>query len=218
MSFLIARASSGVWLKPHHRCPLAECLCCRSDHGTATPLDPAHLRGVLARCDHPGASRPEPSPLRDAGGLRVAARRRQGCLEPQPGLRRGVYLQCDTPGPRGSRRSRRVASRGHFAGQLVPEAGGSVSLPRSFPGGGSWPPSALTAGGGNAASVRRGSNSRLLKDFAFAGCSKMALPSPKRLRAGRQMQVRPCEIPLAGAPKILRVASRRIRSDCLPRR
>ena len=148
MSFLIARASSGVWLNPHHRCPLAECLCCRSDHGTATPLDPAHPRGVLARCDHPGASRPEPSPLRDAGGLRAAARRRQGCLEPQPGLRRGVYLQRDARGPRGGRRSRGAAPRGHFAGQVVPEAGGSLPLPRPFPGGGSWPPSALTAGGG----------------------------------------------------------------------
>ena len=39
MSFFIARVSSGVWLNPHHRCPLAECLCCRSDHGTATPLE-----------------------------------------------------------------------------------------------------------------------------------------------------------------------------------
>jgi hypothetical protein len=46
----------------------------------------------------------------------------------------------------------------------------------------------------------------------------MPLPSPKRLRAGRQMQVEPCEIRLAGAPEILRVASRRIRSDFLPRR
>ena len=31
----------------------------------------------------------------------------------------------------------------------------------------------------------------------------MPLPSPKWLRAGRQMQVEPCEIPLAGAPEIL---------------
>jgi hypothetical protein len=134
MSFLIARGSSGAWLNPHHRRPLAECLCCRSDHGTATPLDPAHPRGVLARCDHPGASRPEPSPLRDTGGLRAAARRRQGCLEPQPGLRRGVYLQRDARGPRGGRRSRGAAPRGHFAGQVVPEAGGSLPLPRPFPG------------------------------------------------------------------------------------
>ena len=68
MRKLIARASSGVWLNPHHRCPLAECLCCRSDHGTATPLDPAHPRGVLARCDPPGASCPEPSPLETLEG------------------------------------------------------------------------------------------------------------------------------------------------------
>jgi hypothetical protein len=46
----------------------------------------------------------------------------------------------------------------------------------------------------------------------------MPLPWPKRLRAGRHMQVEPREIPLAGAPEILRVASRRIRSDFLPRR
>jgi hypothetical protein len=32
----------------------------------------------------------------------------------------------------------------------------------------------------------------------------MPLPSPKRLRAGRQMQVELCEIPFAGAPEILR--------------
>ena len=101
MSFLIARGSSGAWLNPHHRRPLAECLCCRSDHGTATPLDSSHPRGVLARCDPPGASRPELSPLRDAGGLRAAARRRQGCPEPQPGLRRGVYLERDAPWPKG---------------------------------------------------------------------------------------------------------------------
>jgi hypothetical protein len=36
--------------------------------------------------------------------------------------------------------------------------------------------------------------------------------------AGRQMQVELCEIPFAGAPEILRVGSRRIRSDFLPRR
>jgi len=115
-----------------------------------------------------------------------AARRREGGLEPQPGLRRGGYLQRDARGPRGSRRSRGVAPRGHFAGQVVPEAGGSLPLPRPFPGGGSSSPSGLTAGGscarppcscvgspalrwtrfssnrgqvggGNAASVRRGS-------------------------------------------------------------
>jgi len=38
----------------------------------------------------------------------------------------------------------------------------------------------------------------------FPGCSKMPLPPPKRLRAGRQMQVELCEIPLAGAPEIVR--------------
>ena len=48
----------------------------------------------------------------------------------------------------------------------------------------------------------------------FPGCSKMPLPPPKRLpsarlleaglRAGRQMQVKLCEIPLAGAPEIVR--------------
>jgi hypothetical protein len=32
------------------------------------------------------------------------------------------------------------------------------------------------------------------------------------------MQVELCEIPPAGAPEVLRVASRRIRSDILPRR
>jgi len=32
----------------------------------------------------------------------------------------------------------------------------------------------------------------------------MPLPPPKRLRAGRQMQVEPCEIPFAGEPEILR--------------
>jgi len=32
----------------------------------------------------------------------------------------------------------------------------------------------------------------------------MSLPSPKRLRAGRQMLVEPCEIPFAGAPETLR--------------
>jgi hypothetical protein len=32
----------------------------------------------------------------------------------------------------------------------------------------------------------------------------MPLPPPKRLRAGRQMQVEPCEIPFAGTPEILR--------------
>ena len=67
----------------------------------------------------------------------------------------------------------------------------------------------------------------LLKKSSFAGCSKRTLPSPKRLpsarlleaglRAGRQMLVELCEIPFAGAPEILRVASRRIRSDYLPR-
>ncbi len=30
----------------------------------------------------------------------------------------------------------------------------------------------------------------------------MPLPPPKRLRAGRQMQVELCEIPFAGTPKI----------------
>jgi len=44
----------------------------------------------------------------------------------------------------------------------------------------------------------------------------MPLPPSRKagLRAGRQMQVESCEIPLAGALEILRVASRRIRSDC----
>ena len=32
----------------------------------------------------------------------------------------------------------------------------------------------------------------------------MSLPSPKRLRAGRQMLVEPSEIPFAGAPETLR--------------
>jgi hypothetical protein len=32
----------------------------------------------------------------------------------------------------------------------------------------------------------------------------MSLPSPKRLRAGRQMLVEPSEIPFAGAPEALR--------------
>ena len=32
----------------------------------------------------------------------------------------------------------------------------------------------------------------------------MPLPPPKRLRAGRQLQAELCEIPLAGAPEILR--------------
>jgi hypothetical protein len=32
----------------------------------------------------------------------------------------------------------------------------------------------------------------------------MPLPPPKRLRAGRHMQVELCEIPLTGAPEILR--------------
>ena len=47
----------------------------------------------------------------------------------------------------------------------------------------------------------------------------MPLSPPRKagLRAGRQRQVESCEIPLAGAPEILRVASRRIRSDFLPR-
>ena len=94
MRKLIARVSSGVWLNPHHRRPLAECLCCRSDTERQRP---AHPRGVLARCDPLGASRPEPSPLRDAGGLRAAARRRQGGLEPQPGLRRGAAPQAISP-------------------------------------------------------------------------------------------------------------------------
>jgi len=58
----------------------------------------------------------------------------------------------------------------------------------------------------------------LLKKLFSPGCSKMSLPSPKRLRASRQMLVEPSEIPFAGAHKTLRVASRRIRSDCLPRR
>jgi len=62
------------------------------------------------------------------------------------------------------------------------------------------------------------SHSQISARSTFPGCSKMPLPSPKRLRAGRQMQVEPCEIPFAGAPEILRVASRRIRSDFLPRR
>ena len=38
----------------------------------------------------------------------------------------------------------------------------------------------------------------------FSGCSEMPLPPPKRLRAGRQMQVELCEIPLAGTPEIVR--------------
>ena len=96
MRKLIARASSGVWLAPHHRRPLAECLCCRSDHGTPTPLDPAQ-------------------PRRESG------------------LRREVYLQRVARGPRGGRRSRGAAPRGHFAGQVVPKAGGSLPLPRPFP-------------------------------------------------------------------------------------
>jgi hypothetical protein len=50
------------------------------------------------------------------------------------------------------------------------------------------------------------SNSLLNKSF-FAGCSKM--PGCKSSSA---------KSPLPGAPKILRVASRRIRSDILPRR
>jgi hypothetical protein len=44
----------------------------------------------------------------------------------------------------------------------------------------------------------------LLKKLFFPGCSKMSLPSPKRLRAGRQMLVEPSEIPFAGAPEALR--------------
>jgi len=32
----------------------------------------------------------------------------------------------------------------------------------------------------------------------------MPLPSPKRLHAGRQMEVEPCEIPFTGAPEIPR--------------
>jgi hypothetical protein len=38
----------------------------------------------------------------------------------------------------------------------------------------------------------------------FPDCSKMPLPPPRKagLRAGRQMQVELCEIPLAGAPKM----------------
>ncbi len=35
----------------------------------------------------------------------------------------------------------------------------------------------------------------------------MPLPPPKRLRAGRQMQVEFYEIPFAGAPEILRSAA-----------
>ena len=70
---------------------------------------------------------------------------------------------------------------------------------------------------------------RLLKKSSFPGYSKRALPSPRKavLRAGRQMQVELCEIPSAGGPRdafhlpirqaILRVASRRLRSDILPR-
>jgi len=45
---------------------------------------------------------------------------------------------------------------------------------------------------------------RFIADPCFEGCSKMPLPSPMRLRAGRQMQVELCEIPFAGAPEILR--------------
>ena len=44
----------------------------------------------------------------------------------------------------------------------------------------------------------------LLKKSFFPGCSKMSLPSPKRLRAGRQMLVEHSEIPFAGAPETLR--------------
>jgi hypothetical protein len=39
-----------------------------------------------------------------------------------------------------------------------------------------------------------------------------------RLIKNARMQVEPCEIPFTGAPEILRVASRRVRSDYLPRR
>ena len=39
----------------------------------------------------------------------------------------------------------------------------------------------------------------------------MPLPPPKRLRAGRQMQVELCEIPLAEAPEIPRPS--KIRND-----
>ena len=45
----------------------------------------------------------------------------------------------------------------------------------------------------------------------FPGCSKMPLPPPKRLRAGRQMQVEPCESPFAEAPEILMPS--KIRND-----
>ena len=45
---------------------------------------------------------------------------------------------------------------------------------------------------------------RIIADPCFEGCSKMPLPSPKRLRAGRQMLVELCEIPFAGALEIPR--------------
>ena len=70
---------------------------------------------------------------------------------------------------------------------------------------------------------------RPLKKSSFPGCSKRALPSSRRagLRAGRQMQVESAKSRLRGSPRAfhlpvrqatLRVASRRIRSDFLPRR
>jgi hypothetical protein len=43
-------------------------------------------------------------------------------------------------------------------------------------------------------------------------------PACAEASAGRQMQVELCEIRFTGAPEILRVALRRIRSDFLPRR
>jgi hypothetical protein len=63
--------------------------------------------------------------------------------------------------------------------------------------------------------------SRLLKKSFFEGCSKRTLPSPKRFRAGRQMQVEPCEIPLAGAPEVLRCEAYfavRLNNACAPKR
>jgi hypothetical protein len=45
-----------------------------------------------------------------------------------------------------------------------------------------------------------------VEKLIFSSWSKIPLPLPRKagLRAGRQMQVEPCEIPFAGAPEILR--------------
>ena len=136
MSFLIARVSSGVWLNPHHCCPLAECLCCRSvterqRRWTLHSLVEFWL-AVIIRASRAVSQAPSTS----GGRLCAAARRRQGCVRPSTG---------STP---------RGCPRGHFAGQVVPEAGGGLPLPRPFPGGGSWQPSVLTAGGGCARPVQ----------------------------------------------------------------